>query len=162
MTASFTFERRLRTRAGAAIMNKRCATLLTLSHGTGLSCYADTARATPGRPAGARRLRRNWHWPIPRDVVHRSDATANQVSTSAAFTQLQDEARRSGPCSPPSLALMKKIDVESSYIRKTIGHTSGTHMDCSSGDCAWASVAGNRSGGSRRTNAAGDEASVQQ
>jgi sensor c-di-GMP phosphodiesterase-like protein len=66
-----------------------------------------------------------------RDVVHRSDATADQVWN--AFMQLQDEARNSAPCSPASLEVMKRIDVESSYIQ-AIGHVSGTHMDCASVD----------------------------
>jgi sensor c-di-GMP phosphodiesterase-like protein len=66
-----------------------------------------------------------------RDVVHRSDATADQVWS--GFMQLQEEAGRSGPCSPASVQLMTKIDVESSYLQ-VIGHVSGTHMDCASVD----------------------------
>lgn len=66
-----------------------------------------------------------------RDVVHRSDATADQVWT--GIVQLQEEARHSGPCSAASIKLMRKIALESSYIQ-AIGHVSGTQMDCASMD----------------------------
>ena len=111
-------------------MNKRCATLLTLSAAL-VSVATPILLALHLADQQARDSASQLALAYARDVVHRSDATANQVSS--AFTELRDEARRSGPCSPPSLALMKKIDVESSYIQ-AIGHTSGTHMDCSSVD----------------------------
>jgi sensor c-di-GMP phosphodiesterase-like protein len=111
-------------------MNKRCATLLTLA-------AALIAVATPIVVAlyladkQARDSASQLALAYARDVVHRSDATADQVGR--AFMALQEEARHSAPCSPASLELMKKIDVESSYIQ-AIGHVSGTHMDCASVD----------------------------
>jgi sensor c-di-GMP phosphodiesterase-like protein len=66
-----------------------------------------------------------------RDVVHRSDTTADQVWR--GFTQLRREARRSGPCSAASQQLMRRIAIASSYI-DVIGHVSGTRLDCASVD----------------------------
>ena len=62
-----------------------------------------------------------------RDVQHRADETASQ--TDIALMRLE----RSGvpPCSPRSLALMREIDLTSSYIQ-AVGHMNGTAVDCSS------------------------------
>lgn len=64
-----------------------------------------------------------------RDVVHRSDSTADQVDRGIRL--LIDEAKRTSPCSEASRALMQRIDVASSYIQ-AIGHLRGNRMDCSS------------------------------
>jgi sensor c-di-GMP phosphodiesterase-like protein len=111
-------------------MNRRCATLLTLAAAL-ISVSAPILLALYLADEQARDSALQLALAYARDVVHRSDATADQVGT--AFNQLQEEARRSAPCSPASIALMKKIDVESSYIQ-AIGHVSGTHMDCASVD----------------------------
>jgi sensor c-di-GMP phosphodiesterase-like protein len=111
-------------------MNKRCATLLTLA-------AALVAVATPIvvslylADRQAQDSTSQLALAYARDVVHRSDATADQVAN--AFAQLRAEARHSSACSPASLELMKRIDVESSYIQ-AVGHVSGTHMDCASVD----------------------------
>jgi sensor c-di-GMP phosphodiesterase-like protein len=111
-------------------MNKRYATVLTLSAAL-ISVGAATLLALYLAAKEARDSASQLALAYARDVVHRSDATADQVGT--AFNQLQEEARRSAPCSPASIALMRRIDVESSYIQ-AIGHVSGTHMDCASVD----------------------------
>ena len=61
-----------------------------------------------------------------RDVIHRSDATADQVDV--AFRQL---ALASAPCSEANRALMRRIDVQSSYIQ-AIGHIDRDTLVCSS------------------------------
>ena len=117
-------------------MNKRCATALTL-------IAAAVAIAFPIYIALyiANRDARNREVVIAldyaRDVVHRSDTTADQVSS--GFKLLVAQGRRTGACSPANLALMKEIDVSSSYIQ-AIGHVSGNRMDCSSIDAAGAGL----------------------
>jgi sensor c-di-GMP phosphodiesterase-like protein len=115
-------------------MNKRCATALTL-------IAAVAAIASPifialyiaNKDASNREVAVALDY--ARDVVHRSDATADQVSN--AIKRLADQGGRTGACSPANLALMKEIDVTSSYIQ-AIGHVSGNRMDCSSVDATGA------------------------
>jgi sensor c-di-GMP phosphodiesterase-like protein len=117
-------------RAAAAIMNKQCATLLTLTAAL-IAIATPIVLALHLADKQARDSTSQLALAYARDIVHRSDATADQVGM--AFHQLQEEARHSGSCSAASLELMKKIDVESSYIQ-AVGHVSGEHMDCASVD----------------------------
>jgi sensor c-di-GMP phosphodiesterase-like protein len=64
-----------------------------------------------------------------RDVVHRSDVTAQQASD--AFVQLVDEEKRTGACSAQQVALMRAIDVSSSYLQ-AVGRVVGDRLVCSS------------------------------
>lgn len=112
-------------------MNKRHATLLTVTTAIIIAVATPIVAALYLAERQARDSAAELALAYARDVVYRSDATANQVWT--AVVQLEKEARRSGPCSPASLGLMNRIDLESSYIQ-AIGHISGTHMDCASVD----------------------------
>ncbi|HEX4051132.1 MAG TPA: EAL domain-containing protein [Steroidobacteraceae bacterium] len=111
-------------------MNKRCATLLTLAAAL-IAVSIPIVLALYLADRQARDSASQLALAYARDVVHRSDATADQAWT--AVQQLQKMARQSAPCSPASLELMKRIDIESSFIQ-AIGHVSGTHMDCASVD----------------------------
>jgi sensor c-di-GMP phosphodiesterase-like protein len=62
-----------------------------------------------------------------RDVMYRTDETASQADN--AIRRL--EAGIAPPCSLQTLALMRDIDVTSSYIQ-AVGHVTGATMDCSS------------------------------
>jgi sensor c-di-GMP phosphodiesterase-like protein len=111
-------------------MNKRCATLLTLVAAL-IAIGTPTLLALHLAGKQARDSASQTALAYAQDVVHRSDATADQVQM--AFNQLQEEAHHSAPCSPASLEIMKRIDVESSYIQ-AVGHVSGERMDCASVD----------------------------
>jgi sensor c-di-GMP phosphodiesterase-like protein len=64
-----------------------------------------------------------------RDVLHRSEATTEQVQVGIArLVEAGDEA---DPCSADALALMRDIDLSSSYIQ-AVGHVVGDDLDCSS------------------------------
>jgi len=63
-----------------------------------------------------------------RDVMHRSDATADQVARGIARLRAMHQA---DPCSAASIAEMRRIDVSSSYIQ-TIGRVVGDRLVCSS------------------------------
>ncbi len=63
-----------------------------------------------------------------KDVQHRTDATADQIS--AGVKRLKD-AHQSDPCSADSLAIMRDIDLSSSYIQ-AIGHVTNGIFECSS------------------------------
>jgi len=61
------------------------------------------------------------------EVLHRSEVTADQVQSAAdRLTALPGE-----PCAPDHLALMRSIDVDSSYIQ-AVGHVEGNSLVCSS------------------------------
>jgi len=62
-----------------------------------------------------------------RDVARRTDATADQAA--AAFREIR--ARSPGPCSPGELAIMRRLDLTSSYIQ-AFGRMDGTRLACSS------------------------------
>ncbi|MBW8897564.1 MAG: CSS-motif domain-containing protein, partial [Massilia sp.] len=62
-----------------------------------------------------------------RDVQHRADETASQADV--ALRRL--ESTGVPPCSAPSLAIMREIDLTSSYIQ-AVGHLKATAVDCSS------------------------------
>ncbi len=61
------------------------------------------------------------------DVLHRSDTAADQVGAGIAMLR----AIPDGPCSAKSIALMRGIDLSSSYIQG-IGHIVGDRLMCSS------------------------------
>src|SRR5262245_31855025 len=63
-----------------------------------------------------------------RDVLNRSDATADQIGH--AFRELA-ALKPARPCSPQSVARMKNLDLASSYIQ-AIGYMSGDRLQCSS------------------------------
>jgi sensor c-di-GMP phosphodiesterase-like protein len=62
-----------------------------------------------------------------RDVLHRNDETLDQAQH--AINQV--ERTRYPPCSPSLVALMRRIDLTSSYVQ-AIGHVRGDLMECSS------------------------------
>jgi sensor c-di-GMP phosphodiesterase-like protein len=64
------------------------------------------------------------------DAVRRSDMTADQMA--AGIGELL-AAQGNDPCSPTNVALMRRIDVASSYIQ-SIGHIVGDRIVCSSID----------------------------
>ena len=61
-----------------------------------------------------------------RDVIHRTDLATDQIDQ--GITALGEAAE---PCSAENLAVMRRIDVGSSYIQ-AIGHIDGTVLRCSS------------------------------
>jgi sensor c-di-GMP phosphodiesterase-like protein len=63
-----------------------------------------------------------------RDVVHRSDSTADQID---AGIQKLTAMHAADPCSRESREAMEQIDVASSYLQ-AIGHVSGNIMECAS------------------------------
>jgi sensor c-di-GMP phosphodiesterase-like protein len=63
-----------------------------------------------------------------KDVQHRTDDTSDQISV--GVKRLTD-AHLSDPCSANSLAIMRDIDLSSSYIQ-AIGHVSNGVFECSS------------------------------
>ena len=62
-----------------------------------------------------------------RDVLHRADETAAQAA--AAIGRLESSGHP--PCAPETVALMREIDVTSSYVQ-AVGHVAGNLIDCSS------------------------------
>jgi sensor c-di-GMP phosphodiesterase-like protein len=63
-----------------------------------------------------------------RDVQNRGDITTDQIM---AGTALLVEHEAGDPCSPSHLALMRQIDLSSSYIQ-AVGHIEGTRLVCAS------------------------------
>jgi sensor c-di-GMP phosphodiesterase-like protein len=65
-----------------------------------------------------------------KDALHRSDASADQIY--GGIAQLSALARSgAAPCGPAELALMREIDIASSYLQ-AVGRMSGDRMVCSS------------------------------
>lgn len=65
-----------------------------------------------------------------KDILRRSDETADQVAEGIARLTATHFA---DPCSEESVALMRQIDLDSSYIQ-AIGHVAGDRLVCSSLD----------------------------
>jgi sensor c-di-GMP phosphodiesterase-like protein len=63
-----------------------------------------------------------------KDVLHRSDATADQVA--AGIAKIKKEGSRE-PCSEKNMEIMRQIDLASSYIQ-AFGHVAGDTLVCSS------------------------------
>lgn len=63
-----------------------------------------------------------------RDVLYRSDSTADQV---AAGVGKLVEAHAADPCATSNINIMRQIDLSSIYIQ-AVGHVDGTRMVCSS------------------------------
>jgi sensor c-di-GMP phosphodiesterase-like protein len=109
-------------------MSKLPATIITLIAAL-LAIVAPVLLALHIANNAARETEINRALSYAREALHRSDSTAIQIDV--GITSLTEA--RHVPCSRESLALMRKIDVSSTYIQ-AIGHISGDWLVCSSLD----------------------------
>jgi sensor c-di-GMP phosphodiesterase-like protein len=109
------------------ILNKRLATFITLVIGLLAVSAPITVAILLARHQG-----RNAHirhsLAYARDVLHRSNTTVDQID--AGIRKLVSSGGNS-PCSEHNIAIMREIDVASSYIQAT-GHVRGDTLICSS------------------------------
>jgi sensor c-di-GMP phosphodiesterase-like protein len=107
-------------------MRKRAVYVVALAAAVAVTCAAPWLAWREARRQ-AYEIEASFALNYARDVMHRADETAFQAD--AAVRRL--DASGLPPCSAPALALMREIDVTSSYVQ-AVGHVSGTAIDCSS------------------------------
>ncbi len=108
-------------------MSKSIATVVTLTAAL-LAVAIPIMLAVHLSDQQAREAEMNLVSGYARDVLHRSETTSDQALT--AMSALSD-ARFPDPCSDPSVAVMRRFDLQSSYLQ-AFGHTRSDTLECSS------------------------------